>query len=81
MINDLVAAFEPQQDRNLCVPMRGEHGGTPLLIGRRFFAELHELEGVTGARYLIDAYPSEVAEVAIDDDFPQPKTVEKVRAL
>ena len=38
----------------------------PILIGRRFFTELHELKGDIGARYLIGAYPEEVAEIVIN---------------
>ena len=66
VIDALIDAFEPQQGRGLCVPMRHGLRGTPLLIARRYFAELHEHEGDTGARYLTGAYPSDVIEVTVD---------------
>jgi len=67
IIDALIDGFAPHQGKNLCVPLRQGQRRSPLLIGRRFFAELHELEGNTGARYLIDAYPAETIEVQIDD--------------
>ena len=66
VIDALIDAFEPQRGRGLCVPMRHGLRGTPLLIARRYFAELHEHEGDTGARYLTGAYPSDVIEVTVD---------------
>ena len=62
-INALISAFNPYQQQSLCVVLRNGHRDNPVLIGRRFFAELHELEGDIGARYLIGAYPEEVAEI------------------
>ena len=67
VIDALIDGFAPHQGNSLCVPLRQGQRRSPFLIGRRFFAELHELEGNTGARYLIDAYPAEVIEVQIDD--------------
>ena len=65
-INALISAFNPHQQQSLCVVLRNGHRDNPVLIGRRFFAELHELEGDIGARYLIGAYPEEVAEIILD---------------
>jgi len=67
VIDALISGFAPHQGGNLCVPLRQGQRGSPLLIGRHFFAQLHELEGESGARYLIDAYPGEVIEMQIDD--------------
>ena len=65
-INALISAFNPYQQQSLCVVLRNGRRDNPVLIGRRFFAELHELEGDIGARYLIGAYPEEVAEIVMD---------------
>ena len=65
-IDALISAFNPHQQHSLCVVLRNGRRDNPVLIGRRFFAELHELEGDIGARYLIGAYPDEVAEIVID---------------
>ena len=65
-INALIATFNPTQKQNLCVVLRNGRRDNPVLIGRKFFTELHELEGDIGARYLIGAYPEEVAEIVMD---------------
>ena len=66
-INALIAAFNPQRNQILCVALRNGRRDNPVLIGRRFFTELHELEGDIGARYLLGTYPEEVAEIMICD--------------
>ena len=38
------------------------------MIGRRFFAEIHDIEGDVGARHLIGAYPELVHEVEMEGD-------------
>ena len=42
--------------------------GNPVVIGRRFFAEIHDIEGDVGARHLIGAYPELVHEVEMEGD-------------
>lgn len=84
VIDALINAFDPQQGRGLCIPMRQGHRGQPLLIGRRYFAEIHEHEGDTGARYLTGDYPADVIEVTISsrEDSSVPTSSEsEVRVL
>ena len=38
------------------------------MIGRRFFAEIQDIEGDVGARHLIGAYPELVHEVEMEGD-------------
>ncbi len=64
----LIAAFDPDDDRHICVPTFAGKRGNPVLIGRRFFAEIHELTGDVGARQIVAAYPDLTATVAMDDD-------------
>jgi molybdenum cofactor cytidylyltransferase len=67
VINALICAFDPENGQAICMSMRNGKRVNPMLIGRRFFAELHELEGDIGARYLVGAYPAEVVEVLVDE--------------
>jgi len=56
-------------DRDPCivVPMLGDSAGHPVGFSREFFAELLALSGDRGARSVIDAHPSAVARIALDD--------------
>ncbi|MBM09103.1 MAG: 4-diphosphocytidyl-2C-methyl-D-erythritol kinase [Magnetovibrio sp.] len=65
-INALITEFDPHKQQSICVVLRDGRRDNPVLIGRRFFPELHELKGDIGARYLIGAYPEEVAEIVIN---------------
>lgn len=67
VIDGLIAAYNPTEGRDLCVPTVDGRRGNPVLIGRRYFAEIHEISGDKGARDLIRAYETSVCEVAIDD--------------
>lgn len=66
-LDALVRAFDPVEGRAVCVPVFEGHRGNPLLIGHQFFAEIQDIAGDIGARYLIGAYPELVAEVEIDN--------------
>ncbi len=66
-LNRLIAAFDPIEGRAICVPVHRGKRGNPVLFGRRFFAEIMELSGDTGAKSLIGAYEDQVAEVPVDD--------------
>jgi len=56
-------------DRDPCivVPTLGDSAGHPVGFSREFFAELLALSGDRGARSVIDAHPSAVARIALDD--------------
>jgi molybdenum cofactor cytidylyltransferase len=62
-IGRIVAAFDPREGREIIVPISGGKRGNPVLWGRRFFAEMRNLAGDTGAKHLIGVYPEAVAEV------------------
>ncbi len=68
VLNRLIAAFNPVEDRALVVPTFKGKRGNPLLFARRFFAEVQAIQGDQGARQLLGEYPELVAEVALDDD-------------
>ena len=62
-IDRLIAAFNPVEGREICIPTWQGKRGNPTLIGRRFFPEIQEISGDVGARHLISAYPDLCCEV------------------
>jgi molybdenum cofactor cytidylyltransferase len=67
-IDRLIAAFNPVEGRAICVPTYRGKRGNPVLLARRFFAEMQHLKGDTGARPLIGQHHEVVAEVEMEDD-------------
>ncbi|WP_193371482.1 NTP transferase domain-containing protein [Pelagibius marinus] len=68
VLNRLIAAFNPLEGRAICVPTWQGKRGNPVLFARRFFAEMQEIAGDTGARALIGEHADVVCEVPMDDD-------------
>ncbi|MDD9980605.1 MAG: molybdopterin-binding/glycosyltransferase family 2 protein [Gammaproteobacteria bacterium] len=66
-LDKLVAAFDPAEGREICVPVFEGKRGNPVLFARRFFAEMTAVRGDVGARHLIGEYEEFVCEVAMDD--------------
>lgn len=66
-LNKLIAAFDPIEGRSICVPVYQGKRGNPVLFARRFFPEILELSGDTGAKALIGAYEDHAVEVLVDD--------------
>ena len=63
LLDRLLAAFNPVEGRSICVPtVRGKRGN-PVLWDRRFFAEIGNLSGDTGAKHLIGEHGDLVCEV------------------
>lgn len=67
-IERLIGAFAPSEGHVICVPTHNGKRGNPVLLGRRFFAEIQDIGGDVGAKYLIGAYPDLVHEVEMADD-------------
>jgi molybdenum cofactor cytidylyltransferase len=67
-LDRLIAAFNPVEGRAICVPVYKGKRGNPVLLSRRFFAEMARLKGDTGARPLIGQHHEVVAEIEMDDD-------------
>lgn len=67
-IGRLVAAFDPDEGRTICVPTFAGKRGNPVLWGASFFAELQTLKGDTGAKHLIGEHADAVCEVPMPDD-------------
>tara|TARA_R110000824_G_scaffold155226_2_gene327657 strand:+ start:70638 stop:72257 length:1620 start_codon:yes stop_codon:yes gene_type:complete len=67
-LNRLVAAFDPDEGRTICVPTVAGKRGNPVLWGQTYFAELQTLKGDTGAKHLIGEHAEAVCEVPMPDD-------------
>lgn len=66
-VGPLIAGFDPEEGREIGVPTHNGKRGNPVLWGRRFFQEIHEISGDVGARHLIGANESLVYEVEFED--------------
>ncbi len=68
-VNRLLAAFEPEEGREIVrACSSGGKPGHPVLFGRRFFESLAGLAGDEGARAVVAAAREHVADVTFDDD-------------
>ncbi len=68
VIDKLIAAFDPLEGRSICIPTWHGKRGNPVLLARRFFAELQAISGDVGAKTLIGDYPELVCEVPVEDN-------------
>jgi molybdenum cofactor cytidylyltransferase len=80
----LVAAFNPDEHRSICVPTHEGQRGNPVLWARQHFETLSKLEGDRGGRDLLRELIQEVAEVPVDDagiliDADTPEALEKLQ--
>jgi len=66
-LDRLIAAFDPEEGRAICVPTVAGKRGNPVLWGAEFFGEMLELEGDVGAKHLIGLHGDRVCEVAMPD--------------
>ena len=66
-IDRLIAAFDPAEDRGICVPTFNGKRGNPVLWERRYFGEIAGIAGDVGARHLIGEHGEAVCEVAMGD--------------
>src|SRR5262245_7810213 len=84
IVRRLVAGFNPQEGRLICVPVHQGRRGNPVLFARQFLPELAALTGDEGARSLLDRHPDHVAEVetgstTIFADFDTPESLAALR--
>jgi molybdenum cofactor cytidylyltransferase len=63
LIDQLIAAFDPEKGALAVVPVFDGSRGNPVLWSRRFFPDLMAIEGDVGARHLINRYNEAVVEV------------------
>lgn len=67
-LDRLIAAFDPEEGRTICVPTVAGKRGNPVLWGRDWFAAMMEVKGDTGAKHLIGENEDAVCEVPMPDD-------------
>jgi molybdenum cofactor cytidylyltransferase len=65
MMDQLIAAFDPERGALVVVPTINGERGNPVVWSRRFFPDLMALEGDIGARNLIARYPEALVEVPL----------------
>jgi molybdenum cofactor cytidylyltransferase len=70
LLDRLIAAFDPSEDRSIIVASHGGRRGNPVLWARRFFPEMRELSGDAGARALFAPYAGLICEVEAGSDAP-----------
>ena len=68
LIDRLIAAFDPLEDRAICLPTWWDRRGNPVLFGADYREALLGLEGDRGARHLLEGNADRVLEVSVGDD-------------
>lgn len=79
-LNRLIAAYDPEEGRLICVPTFEGRRGNPVLWDARFFDEMQALTGDMGAKPLIASYEEAVCDVPVPDpaihrDFDTPEAL------
>jgi len=67
-LEKLIAAFDPEEGRTICVPTVAGKRGNPVLWGRDWFDAMSDVKGDTGAKHLIGENADAVCEVPMPDD-------------
>ncbi len=67
-LDRLIAAFDPDEGRAICVPTYRGKRGNPVLWGRDFFDGMRRLSGDVGAKHLIGENAERVQEVPMASD-------------
>ncbi len=68
MLDRLIDAWDPDEGRAIVVPTHQGRIGNPILWSRRYFPEILDLAGDTGARALLRRHEEQVSEVDLGDD-------------
>jgi CTP:molybdopterin cytidylyltransferase MocA len=67
-LDRLIASFDPDAGRAICVPTHGGQRGNPVLWSAAFFGEMAALTGDAGARSLLASHAAQAVEVEMPDD-------------
>ncbi len=67
-INELVAEFSPDAERDIVAPIRQERLGNPVIWSTRYIPAMMNLSGDHGARPLLEEFAANVWEVPMGDD-------------
>ena len=84
LIDRMVAAFSPADNRSICVAVHEQKRGNPVLWSRTLFSEIESLSGDVGAKDLIAAHEDVVCDVEADGavlrDIDTPDALAALRA-
>ncbi len=80
-VDRLIAAYDEDEGRTICVPTHDGKWGNPVLWSRRYFPEMMQITGDKGARELLHTYAEKLCEVPMQDtgilrDFDTPEAFE-----
>src|SRR5947209_3489167 len=70
LIDRMIASFDPDQGRSICVATYKGRRGHPVLFDHRFHAALQSISGDVGARQVLAANEEAICEVDGDDEAP-----------
>ena len=68
LIDGLIAAFEHQTAKSICLPVFESQRGHPVLLGRDYLSSLLELRGDQGAKCIIAANEVNVLEIQSNNE-------------
>jgi molybdenum cofactor cytidylyltransferase len=68
MIDRLISLYDADEGRLIVLPTFRGKQGNPMLWDKRFFPEILEVSGDSGARFLVGRHAESVAEVEMADD-------------
>ena len=68
IIDQIIAAHDPDEGRAIVVPTHQGKIGNPILWNRRYFPDIIALTGDAGARSLLKRHMEQVAEIDVGDD-------------
>jgi len=79
-LDQIIAAYDIAEGREIVIPVHDGQRGNPVLWGRRFFEELLQMTGDTGARQVLYKHMEYVSEVTVESDsvlrdFDTPDTI------
>ena len=80
MIDRLLEAYDPEHGRLIVMPTFRGKQGNPMIWDRRFFPEIIEISGDSGARFLVGKHTDVLSEVEMADeavvrDFDTPESL------
>jgi molybdenum cofactor cytidylyltransferase len=67
-LDRILSAYDPAEGREIIIPTYDGQRGNPVLWGKRFFNDLRNLSGDSGARQILHKYMEHVAEVSVTSD-------------
>ncbi len=68
MIDRLISMYDPAEGRLIVLPTFRGKQGNPMLWDRRFFPEILQISGDSGARFLVGKHTEFVCEIEMADD-------------